>query len=187
MFKVFSSLKKRISSVFAPKSLAEIPPELRAALDQQMNNEKILHCLRVEKVFYKNPSSFSGETFFRNVAVLTDKRLILAKESSSYQKIKTFFLVSVSGCESHSDSGKPALLVEFSDRSQVRLVFAFDDPETGVFENTLKRVRSDQKETRTGGAFCGQCGKQSRAGARFCHECGTRLDFITSENTMTDK
>jgi len=182
------SFKKKLFAIFAPaKPLTEISQKLRAAFAKKIKDEKILHCLKVEKIFYKTASSFSGETFFHNVAIITDERLVVVKDSSSYSLIKSFPLAIVLSCDAQSDSGKPALSVEFSDKSHARLVFAFDDPETEIFEKTLNRARSNMGKSRTGGAFCSQCGNKSRPSARFCYACGARLDFIVSENTMNEE
>lgn len=173
------SIGKRIAGFFKTKPPADLSHEFRAAVEAKTGDEKIVHCLRAEKIFYKNVSSFAGETFFRTVAVITDRKLMVLKDSPGYHEIKSFPLSAVSGCSLQSDSGKPALLVSFSDGSENRFVFSAAGPETEVFKNALSRASSD------GGVFCcGQCGKKAQADDRFCSSCGTPLDFTASEFTM---
>jgi len=175
------SIVKRIAGFFKPKTLADFSHEFREAVEAETGDEKIVHCVRAEKLFYKNVSSFAGETFFRTIAVITDRKLIVLKDSSEYNEIKSFPLSAVSGCSLRSDSGKPALLVSFSDGSENRFVFSMAGPETELFKNTLSRVCSK------GRVFCcGQCGKNAQTGDRFCGSCGPPLDFTASEFTMSD-
>ncbi len=184
MFSAYS-IGKRIAGLFKPEPLVENSPELRAMVGAKLKNEKIVCCLRVEKIFYKNISSFSGETFFRVLAVLTDKNLLFLKRSSEYHQIKRFPLSSVSDCVFQSDSGKPALFVNFFDGSENRLVFSRRDPDLESVENMFARALADARQSSAPG-FCGQCGKKAQSDAKFCKLCGTPLDFTASENTIGD-
>ncbi len=181
-----SSIGEWIARLFKNRPLTEISPELRRNVETRFGNEKILHCLRVEKSFYKNISSFAGETFFRTVAVLTDRKLLLLKDSTAYHEIRFFLLSTVSGCSLQSDSGKPALVVSLFDGSAARFLFAKPDPEIGVFENTIERALSEMRQNPVEGAFCVQCGKQTQPGAAFCGACGVSLAFAASENKIGD-
>lgn len=134
--------------------------------------------IRAEKMFYKGPSSFAGETFFQTVAVLTGRRFIIVKETGSYHEIKSFSLEQVSGCSSLSDSGKPALLVNFSDNSQVRLVFSSPDPLIDGFEKEIAQSAAG------GYLVCPKCGTRTGRDSRFCSRCGAALDFAPPENTL---
>ena len=153
---------------FFPGGVSDIPAATVAELETVFG-ERIIFCLRTEKVFVKKSSSFAGETSFRNITVVTGDRLAVFKESSRSQ-ICGFPLATVTACSPVSDSGKPALLAEFSDGSQIRLVFSSDDPAINGFREAVVSPAPVAE-----GGVCPKCGKAVGEEDRFCSACGERV------------
>ncbi|MGI9559031.1 MAG: zinc-ribbon domain-containing protein [Thermodesulfobacteriota bacterium] len=182
MHSILLSIKEKITALFSSKTQPEIHSALREQLEKRTAaaDEIILHALKAEKNFHKNAASFAGETFFRVVVVLTDKRILVLKDSSSYHELKIFPLFSVESCAAQSDTGKPALAVTLAGGAENRCVFS-SAADADVFEESLAEFISPPEKA---DAVCGDCGNRVPADAKFCASCGKPLDFSGSENTM---
>lgn len=161
----FSWLKGALS----PGGVTDIAAATVAEIETAAGGS-VVSCLRAEKVFVKKPSSFAGETSFKNIAVVTGNRIAVFKESSRAE-VCGFSLATVTACSPVSDSGKPALFAEFSDGSQIRLVFSSDDPAIDGFREA---VVSPAASVANGGV-CQKCGKAVKEEDRFCSACGERV------------
>lgn len=173
---MLASMGRRIRGLLFAGGVSDIPAGTLEAAETAAGG-RALCCLRAEKVFLKKSSSLTGETFFKNIAVVTDRRLVVLRESSRAE-VGGFALADVAGCAALSDSGKPALTVNFSDGSQARLVFSSGDPAIDIFKNALAVSAAPE------GKVCSKCGKAGEKDARFCSACGAALDFAASENTL---
>ena len=175
-----SALKTIINSLVT-HNYTEIPHRIQTGLDKYLNDdEEILFRLLNYRAIYKAPKWVDSNTFFNSWFVLTNHRIVIARNSSSFKRFRDIPLHDITQIfyEFEDTEGRISItcpgkedIIEFSKATQ---------PHFNSLEKTLKDAIESAKDHRMvdidmGSIICSKCGSKIGSDSKFCPECGARI------------
>ena len=137
-------------------------------------DEKIVLSLKTHRAIHKAPSTRDSNTYYNAYAIITTKRLIIAKDSSKFNTFREIQLSSIGNFIFQDENKKPNIKIE-SNLSNFTLTFPPGSiNEAEIFYNTFRRVHNDRLEST---ALCSKCGQQIAVDSVYCSHCGEKLDI----------
>ena len=136
------------------------------------SEEKLVVSLKTRRAIHRAPSIINSNTFYNAYAIITSKRLILARDSS---KLKTFREILMSSVDSYlyeEENDTPSLNIE-SGHSKFILAFSpHSFTEAKTFLSVFRRVLDESKPA---DLFCSKCGKKTPVDSVYCSHCGEKI------------
>lgn len=181
--RILQGLKESLSRR-KEKNFTELPSGIKIGLAKYLKpGEEVLLTLRNFRAIYRAPTWMSSNTFFNSWFILTDSRIIIAKNSSTFNRFRDIPLNTIdqihyetwvldSKLTIHSPSTTD--IIEFLRESRMYR----EDLDTKV-----KRAIEGSKKVGKGPEisdtiFCPQCGTKIPKESRFCSECGRGIKTI---------
>ena len=170
---VFKNLLGRIQDP-SGKQLFMLPEKIKSGLLQLLTgDEEFILSLKTQRAIHKAPISRDSNTFYNSYAILTTRRLIIAKDGTKLNIFRELDLASINSQSYEKKHGKPQLSI-FSLNSKYTLSFppnSFTEAEEFVSAFTMALNESSLKET-----YCQGCGKKIPADSVYCSHCGKKTD-----------
>ena len=172
-----SFLKKIIDRFRDPSGddLFILPEQIKKDLlwNLKGSDEKIVLSLKTHRAIHKAPATRDSNTFYKAYAIITTRRLILAKDSSKLNTFREIQLAAVDNYRFEEENMKPNLNIE-SHQSRFILTFppnSFTEAET--FFTTFRQVQNKSKQQ---GRYCSKCRKKIPVDSVYCSHCGERVE-----------
>jgi DNA-directed RNA polymerase subunit RPC12/RpoP len=160
------------------KNFTELPSGIKTDLTRYLNpGEEILFTLLNFRAIYKAPTLMDSNTFFNSWFILTNRRIIVAKNSSSFKKFRDIPHNTID--QIHYETGaldsrlrihSPGTvdIIEFLRESKMYR----EDLEIRV-NRAIEEAKKAEKHTEASDMiFCPQCGSKIPKESKFCSECG---------------
>ena len=136
------------------------------------SGEKLILSLKTHRAIHKAPETRNSNTFYNAYAIITSRRLILAKDSSKLNTFREIPLASVENYRYEEENKKPHLKID-SRRSKFILTFPHNSfSEAESFFGTFRRVLDDSKLEEL---FCSKCEKKIPVDSVYCSHCGEKV------------
>lgn len=168
--KIFDSFKDPTGN-----ELFILPEQIKKDLlwNLRGSDEKLILSLKTHRAIHKAPATRDSNTFYNAYAVITSRRLILAKDSSKLNTFREIPLASVDTYRYEEENNKPNLVIE-SHRSEFTLTFPHDSfPEADAFFSIFQKAIDDSKLV---DSFCSKCGKKIPVDSVYCSHCGEKIE-----------
>jgi NADH pyrophosphatase NudC (nudix superfamily) len=163
------------------KNFTKLPSDLNGSLSSYLSpGEEILLTLRNYRAIHKAPNWIDSNTYFNSWFILTDQRILILRNSSSFKLFRDIALDEVSRTHYEMEKLEPRITI-ISPGKEDRVEFVSEV--TKHCEDIGKKVNealeisrqnsqlSGEKDTR----YCPNCGSKIPRTSNFCSECGKSL------------
>ena len=163
------------------KNFTELPSELNGSLSDYLSpGEKILLTLRNYRAIYKAPKWIDSNTYYNSWFILTDQRILILRNSTSFKMFRDIALDEVSRTLYEVEKLEPRITI-ISPGNEDRIEFLRDA--TKHCEHIGKKVnealeisrQNSQLSTKKDTMNCPNCGSKIPRTSNFCSECGESL------------
>ena len=175
-----SGVLKTLVNNLVTKNYTELPETIRPGLEKYLGeNENILLTLLNYRAIYKAAKWVDSNTFFNSWFILTNNRIVIARNSSKFKRFRDIPLHEITQIfyELDEDQGKISItcpakedIIEFSKGAQPY----FEDLEIKVKE-AIQNAKVNKPELDTETIICTKCGSKIDIESKFCPECGARV------------
>lgn len=163
------------------RNFTELPRELNGSLSSYLSpGEEILLTLRNYRAIYKAPKWIDSNTYFNSWFILTDRRILILRNSSSFKLFRDIALDEVSRTLYEMEKLEPRLTI-ISPGKEDRIEFVSEvtkhceDIGKKVNEALEKSRQYSQLSREKDTMYCPNCGSKIPRKSNFCPECGTSL------------
>lgn len=163
------------------KNFTDLPSELNGSLSSYLSpGEEILLTLKNYRAIYKAPKWIDSNTYFNSWFILTDQRILILRNSSSFKMFRDIALDEVSRTLYEMENLEPRITI-ISPGKEDRIEFVSkvtkhcEDIGKKVNEALEKRRQNSQLSTEKYTIYCSNCGSNIPRKSNFCPECGESL------------
>lgn len=163
------------------KNFTELPSELNRSLSGYLSpGEAILLTLRNYRAIYKAPNWIDSNTYFNSWFILTDKRILILRNSSSFKMFRDIALDEISRTHYEIEKLEPRITI-ISPGKEDRIEFLRGA--TKHCEHIGKKVNEALEISRQNSQLsmkkdtmnCPKCASKVPWKSNFCSECGQSL------------
>lgn len=175
MARIKTVFKNIYFSLFDPsgKDLLSLPEKIKNDLSLSLSgDEKIIISMKTERVIYRAGSSKDSNTFYKAFAILTSKRVILAKNSTSLKIFRDFQLSQVNSLLYEEVASKPTIHVNIANSEYVLSLPPGSFTEAKTFFDTFNSFVEPGKGENN---FCSKCGNKIHTDSVYCSHCGKKI------------
>jgi hypothetical protein len=155
------------------QNITELPIGIKSGLSKYLTtDEEVLFILRDFRAIYKAPRWIDSNTFFNSWFILTNKRIVIAKNSSSFKRFRDIPYNSISKVDYETGLLESRLIIH-SPRSVDIIEFIGEARKhsEGLDQRLNRVIKSAVFET----VICANCECKLPMGSKFCSECGSKL------------
>jgi len=143
-------------------------------------DEKTILTLRNFRAVYRAPQWLDSNTFFNSWFILTERRIVVARNSSAFKRFRDIPLNTITQLFCELDRTEPKItinspghedIIEFPKRAASHCE-GLEESLKSAIDNARKNMRGPGDD---GFMFCGKCGSKILRGSHFCSECGARI------------
>jgi hypothetical protein len=155
------------------QTITELPIGIKSGLTKYVTgDEEVLFTLRDFRAIYKAPRWIDSNTFFNSWFILTNKRIIIARNSSSFKRFRDIPYNSISQVDYETGLLESRLVIH-SPRSVDIIEFIGEARKHS--EGLDQRLNGVIKSTVFETVICANCERKLPIGSKFCSECGSKL------------
>lgn len=166
----------KLFDVSSSNNIYDIPEKLHDELKENLQpSEEIINTLRLFKSNYKAERIIDRNSFFNAFMILTNQRIIVARNSKSLQKFRDIPLNIIQHHTFEVSSDRPILtihmlnsrdILEFPKKSKAQV-----DPAIESLKHLLSKTNEEPKDK----IYCRFCGYSIPSDSSFCENCGKKL------------
>ncbi len=142
-------------------------------------DEEIVISMKTDRAIYSAGLSKDSNTFYKAYAVLTSKRLILAKEASRLNIFREFRLSQVNSLLYEEVNNKPTIHIDLLNSKYVLSMPPGSSAQAKEFFDTFNSVIEPMQ---TENSFCSSCGNKIHSDSVYCSNCGIKILETGKEN-----
>lgn len=155
------------------KDLLSLPEKIKKDLSISLaEDEEIVISMKTDRAIYRAGLSKDSNSFYKSFAILTTKRLILAKDSTSLKIFREFQLNQVNSLLYEEIAGKPTIHLDNVNSKYVLSMPPGSFDEAKKFFDLLNTALEPEK---SGKNFCSKCGNKIQSNSVYCSNCGTKI------------
>ncbi|HEX3034880.1 MAG TPA: PH domain-containing protein [Thermodesulfobacteriota bacterium] len=160
------------------RNFTELPSGVKGGLAVYLKSgEEILFTLRNFRAIYKAPRWLDSNTFFNSWLILTNSRVIIAKNSSSFKRFRDIPLGEIKQIDYETGALESRLTIESPGSVDIieflRESKKLSEDLSRIINQALGNFRNSGQHISL--IFCFKCGNKVPQGSKFCSECGERL------------
>ena len=175
------SAVRNIMGMFDAKYCTELPHGIKTGVEKYIKEEEsILVTLLNWRAVYKAPRFIDRNTYFHTWFILTSHRIIIARNSSEFNRFRDIPLSGISQIFYELDHSKPRItiaspghedIIEFPKQASHHCAGLEE-----ILNEAIGNARVMHQNTPEGEfIFCGACGGRILRRSHFCSECGAKL------------
>jgi len=175
------SVIKTLVNNLVTRNYTEIPERIQTGLNKYLNdNEEILVTLLNYRAIYKAPRWLDSNTFFNSWFVLTNHRVIIARNSSHFKRFRDIPLNEISQIFYELDDYEGRISITCPGKEDIVEFSKGTQPYYESLEIELNKAHQNAKELKrldkdSESILCTKCGSKIDSESKFCPECGARL------------
>jgi len=178
---ILERLKKYINGQ-KEHNFTELPPRAKNGLLKYLKQgEEVLFTVRNFRAIYKAPRWLDSNTFFNSWFILTNQRIIIAKNSSSFKRFRDIPLDTIKQTDYEREALESRLTIHSPGGVDI---IEFLREARGFCEDLEEKVNRALEGARKRGEYlqsldlvlCFRCNSKIPKGSKFCSECGIRLE-----------
>jgi ribosomal protein L40E len=180
MAQILQSLKKYLNKRNVQTHI-ELPQGIRTGLASYLTpGEEVLFSIRNYRAIYKAPRWADSNTFFNSWFILTNSRIIIARNSSSFKTFRDIPHNRISQIHYETEALESRLIIH-SPNTVDKIEFAGESKRhcEDLDQRINKVLEEAQKGKEHSGIFnttiCPHCKSRIPKESKFCSECGARL------------
>lgn len=166
------------------KNFTELPSGIKIGLAKYLKpGEEVLFTLLDFRAIYKAPTWMSSNTFFNSWFILTSSRIIIAKNSSTFNRFRDIPHNTID--QIHYETGvldskltihSPGTvdIIEFLRESRMYR----EDLDIRVKRAIEEAKKAEKRAEVSDTIFCPQCGNKIPKESKFCSECGRGIKSL---------
>ncbi len=177
---IVNAIKDFVGSLVT-NNYTELPQRIQTGLNKYINDdEEILLTLLDYRTVYRAPRFIDSNTYFNSWFILTNDRIIIARNSSTFKRFRDIPLSDITQIFYELDNTEPKIsittpgnedIIEFIRSASVHCE-GLDKVINSAIENAKSRKLHDGKDDFV---LCSKCGSQVLSDSKYCSECGSRL------------
>lgn len=174
-----SSLIDSLKDFFSGQSGSDpfsVPDRLKQDIDLNLGqDESFLISVKCLSAKYKAPRLIDSNTFFNPYFILTSKRVIIAKNSSTLNIFREIELRNIMDHSFDIGRDRSGITLKLYNSSDVITFHRSSQESTQMIRERFEKA----VDTVTGSAekkvYCRFCGEKIPSDSNFCQDCGSRL------------
>jgi PH (Pleckstrin Homology) domain-containing protein/zinc ribbon protein len=177
---IVSALKSLINNLVT-NNYTEIPEKIQTGLVKYLNdNEEVLFTLLDYRAIYKAPKWVDSNTFFNSWFVLTNHRIIIARNTSSFKRFRDIPLNDITQIFYELEGLEGKISITCPGKEDIIEFSKATNPYYGSLEKELKNAFENAKGHKrvvldTESILCAKCGSKIGSDSKYCPECGARV------------
>lgn len=178
---IVETIKDLMGSIIT-NNYTELPEKIQSGVNKYLNDdENTILTLLNYRAIYKAPKFMDSNTFFNSWFILTDHRILIARNSSTFKRFRDIPLSEITQVLYEIDSSEPKItittpgnedIIEFT-RAGAEHCIGLDKKMDSAIENAKSKNR---KPSDIEHILCGKCGSKIPSESKYCPECGSRLN-----------
>lgn len=172
---------KDLVSKLETSNYTDLPEGISQGLRKYLDDdEKPILTLRNFRAIYRAPRWLDSNTFFNSWFILTERRIVVARNSSAFKRFRDIPLNTITQLFCELDRTEPKItinspghedIIEFSKKASSHCEGLEES-----LKSTIDNARKSRREPGDDGfVYCGKCGSKILRGSHFCSECGARI------------
>jgi len=162
----------------------ELPEKIQTGVNKYLkDDERILLTLLDYRAIYRAPKFIDSNTFFNSWFILTNHRIIIARNSSTFRRFRDIPLSDITQIFYELDNTEPRISITTPGNEDI---IEFMKVGAAHCEGLDKKIdiaieNAKKQNTKTGTdefILCSKCGSKVLGQSKYCSECGSRLDAI---------
>ncbi len=164
------------------QNYTELPERIQTGLNKYLkDDEKILLTLMDYRAIYRAPKFVDSNTFFNSWFILTNDRIIIARNSSNFKRFRDIPLLDITQIFYEIDNTEPRISITTPGKEDIiefmRAASAHCQDLEKVIDGAIENAKSRKRHTgKDDFVLCSKCGSQVLSESKYCSECGSRLD-----------
>jgi len=160
----------------------ELPEKIQAGLNKYLkDDEEILLTLLDYRAIYRAPRFIDSNTFFNSWLILTNDRIIIARNSSTFKRFRDIPLTDITQIFYELDNTEPRISITTPGKEDViefmRAASAHCEGLEKEIDSAIENAKSRKLHAgKDDFVLCNKCGSQVLSESKYCSECGSRLD-----------
>ena len=160
----------------------ELPQRIQTGLDKYLkDNEEILFTLLDYRAIYRAPRFIDSNTFFNSWLILTNDRIIIARNSSTFKRFRDIPLTDITQIFYELDNTEPRIsittpgkedVIEFMRAASAHCEGLDKKIDSAIEQAKIRKTQSGEDEF----VLCNKCGSKLLSHSKYCSECGSRID-----------
>lgn len=178
-----ASAVKNIMGMFDAKKCSELPQGIRKGVEKYIKEEEsILVTLLNWRVIYKAPKFIDSNTYFHTWFILTNHRIIIARNSSEFKRFRDIPLSSISQIFYELDYSKLRITITSPGHEDIIEFPKQASPHCTGLEELMNEAIGNARvmlgnSPEGGYIHCSACGGRILGGSHYCSECGAKLHY----------
>ena len=178
---IVETIKDFVGSIIT-HNYTDLPEKIQTGVNKYLNDdEKIILTLLNSRAVYRAPKFVDSNTFFNSWFILTNYRIIIAKNSSNFKRFRDIPLADITQIFYELDFTEPRIsittpgnedIIEFMRAAAEHC--ADLDKEIDLAIENAKNLKTNM--TNDEHILCKKCGSKVLSHSKYCSECGSRLD-----------
>lgn len=177
---ILDNIKSYINSQKA-QDFTELPKGVKNGLSKYLKQgEEVLFTVRNFRAIYKAPRWVDSNTFFNSWLILTNQRIMIAKNSSSFKRVREILLNNISQTDYETEISESKLTIHSHGTVDIIDFLRDARPYCEGLEQKVSealeraRQREDYPQIQDT-VLCNECGSKIAKQSKFCSECGVKL------------
>ena len=172
---------KNMLGYFVTSNYTELPERIKTGIEKYIGpDEAILLTLRNYRAIYRAPRWIDSNTFFNSWMVLTDSRIIIARNSSKFKRFRDIPLTEITQIFYELDQDEPRLTITSPGKEDVIQFTRGGAPYCKGLDTKINAAMATAKEKKKHAVddtsvTCNKCGSKVPAESKYCPECGARM------------
>lgn len=178
---IVNAIKEFVGSITTP-NYTQLPERIQVGLDKYLKeDENIIITLLDYRAIYKAPKFVDSNTFFNSWFILTNHRIIIARNASHFKRFRDIPLSDITQIFYELDNADLKLsittpgnedIIEFMKASAVHCEDLDKKIDGAIEKAKVCNTKTLGKEF----ILCNKCGSKVLSQSKYCSECGSRLD-----------
>lgn len=173
-----SSLIDKLKSIFETPSGEELlllPESLKIDINETLENEEsLVFSIRALSAKYKAPRLIDSNTFFNPYFILTNSRIIIARNSSRLNVFREIELRNIIDHKFEISSRISSLSMKLYNSRDIVTFHSNTSEQTESLKNHFDELVGALSASEEKKLYCRFCGEKIPADSNFCPDCGSR-------------
>lgn len=178
---IVDTIKDFVGSIVT-HNYTELPEKIQVGVDKYLDDdEEIILTLLDYRAIYRAPKFIDSNTFFNSWFILTNHRILIARNSSTFKRFRDIPLSEITQIFYELDDTEPRVSITTPGNEDI---IEFMKAGAEHCENLDKKINlaienaKTRKKTMTSDEYtlCKKCGSKVLSQSKYCSECGSRID-----------